>query len=149
MVLGALSLQGSEKATNARTYLVSSAYSLLREGLKIFRRRHNSDRSQEKPMGSSKRDIVIKETYARAARTARTAEQGRDEPRRADVTATTGFQLNDDILSSLERQVHSPQDFAVKFVEIVERTLDLPPDRREWQTYMVRLKDDAENLFGN
>lgn len=63
-----------------------------------------------------------------------------------DVTATAGFSLSPKL--DLEKDVNSLQEFAIKFVDTVERMLDIDPHRRDWQGAMIHLKKDAEKVLG-
>jgi len=63
----------------------------------------------------------------------------------SETTATTGFRLNSKL--DLEKEVNTLQEFGLKFVDTVERMLDIDPHRRDWQTAMIRLKQDAEKLL--
>jgi len=61
-------------------------------------------------------------------------------------TATAGFPLGTGL--DLEKEVNNHQEFAIKFVDTVERMLDIDPHRRNWQEVMIRLKKDAEKILG-
>lgn len=63
-----------------------------------------------------------------------------------DHTATSGFALGPGL--DLEKEVSNPQEFAIKFVDTVERMLDIEPHQRDWQSAMIRLKKDAEKVLG-
>lgn len=72
---------------------------------------------------------------------ARTFEQGWTEN-----TATSGFALRKG--PDLDKEVNSTQEFAIKFIDTVERMLDIDPHRRDWQSAMIRLMKDAEKVLG-
>jgi len=61
------------------------------------------------------------------------------------ATATGGFMLGNAL--NLKAEVTTLREFALKFVDNVERMFDIEPHKRDWQTAMIRLKQDAETLL--
>jgi hypothetical protein len=64
----------------------------------------------------------------------------------SEKTATSGFNLTDEI--DISKEVKTPKEFVLKFIDITERVLDIDPDQRDWQSFITPLMSDAEKVLG-
>lgn len=60
-------------------------------------------------------------------------------------TQTGGFSLSGSI--DLSKEAKTPKEFLFKFVDFAARTLDVPPHKRNWQTHILTLYDEAVLLL--
>ncbi len=60
-------------------------------------------------------------------------------------TQTGGFALSGRI--NLSKKAKNPEEFLFKFVDFAARMLDTSPHKREWQTHILTLYDEAVILL--
>jgi len=62
-------------------------------------------------------------------------------------TQTSGFATSGGI--DLSKTANTPEEFVLKFADFAARMLDFPPHKRDWQTHILTLYDEAVSILEN